>query len=139
VLGQLDPEPGLAHLLDRLGELLQAGLGSQVVTLILATQDPDQLLQVGDGLAAGRLDRPDGGHGLCGVAVQQPAGHPAWMAIALTWWATTSCSFRAIRTRSSSTARRALRTVEPMPKLATIRNATAGMTRTAISLERTRQ
>ena len=33
----------------------------------------------------------------------------------------------------------ALRIEEPMPKLARTRNATAGMTRTAISLERTRQ
>ena len=32
---------------------------------------------------------------------------PAWTPITLTWWATTSCSSRAIRTRSSSTARRA--------------------------------
>jgi hypothetical protein len=33
---------------------------------------------------------------------------PACTPITLTWWATTSCSSRAIRTRSSSTARRAL-------------------------------
>ena len=33
---------------------------------------------------------------------------PAWTPIMLTWWATTSCSSRAIRTRSSKTARRAL-------------------------------
>ena len=32
---------------------------------------------------------------------------PAWTPIMLTWWATTSCSSRAIRTRSSNTARRA--------------------------------
>jgi hypothetical protein len=62
--------------LDQLEQPPQARLWRQVVTLLLPAQDTHQLLQVGDGLAAGRLHRSDGRDGLGGVAVEQPAGDP---------------------------------------------------------------
>ena len=72
-----------------------------------SSEEPDQPAHLGHRVAAGLLDRHRGRrvHGPA-PAVSTPAHRPAWTVMTDTEWAMMSCSSRAIRRRSSMTARR---------------------------------
>ena len=85
----------------------QARLRRERELLVLRAQQPEQPAHLGQRLLPGRLDRaraPRAG-ARCRGRVDCCAACD-WITITLTLWATTSCSSRAIRVRSSATAAR---------------------------------
>ena len=64
---ELDGQPGGAHARDERADALQRGLRSERELLVAAAQDAEQPPQLAERLAAGLLDRGDGGARALGV------------------------------------------------------------------------
>ncbi len=102
---QVDRHARLAHLLDEIDEVAQARLRRERQLVVGAAQHAEQAAHLGQRRATGRLDRrEDLGRGSGRSAPIARRSAPACTTMIETLCATTSCSSRAIRARSSATA-----------------------------------